>query len=87
VPEATELVIVRTAEGTLKATLRIDDAAREKVSSAVVRAGLGLCAMHAPSTGLEAIFLDLSGAQSAAAQHKALGQDSISSSPTGSPFA
>jgi len=70
IPEVTDLQLTKVADGALKATLRVDDAAREKVSSAVVRAGLGLCSMHAASTGLEAIFLDLSGAQSAAASQQ-----------------
>ncbi len=62
-----ELEVKRTAQGTLKATLRADEAAREKVSRAVVQAGLGLLGMQTRSTGLEAIFLELSGARGAAA--------------------
>jgi ABC-2 type transport system ATP-binding protein len=65
ITEATELRIERTAHGSLKATLRVDDAARDKVSRAVVQAGLGLLGMQALSTGLEAIFLELSGAPAA----------------------
>jgi ABC-2 type transport system ATP-binding protein len=62
VPEATDVVIERRPDETLKATLRADDAARERVSRAVVQAGLGLLAMHSVATGLESIFLELSGA-------------------------
>ena len=62
VTEASELGVSRTAHGTLKATLRVDDAARDRVSRAVVSAGLGLLGMQATSTGLESIFLELSGA-------------------------
>jgi hypothetical protein len=56
--------VSRTPHGTLKASLRIDDAARDRVSRAVVQAGLGLLSMQATSTGLETIFLELSGSAS-----------------------
>jgi ABC-2 type transport system ATP-binding protein len=63
VAEASDVGVSRTPHGTLKATLRVDDVARERVSRAVVQAGLGLLGMQASSTGLETIFLELSGAQ------------------------
>lgn len=79
VPEAQDLQIVAAADGALKATLRVDDAARERISRAVVQAGLGLCSMHASATGLEAIFLELSGAQSIAPPAHAPAQVSVGS--------
>jgi len=39
---------------------RLEGAAPEAVSRAVVQAGLDLCAMQSVSTGLEAVFLRLS---------------------------
>jgi ABC-2 type transport system ATP-binding protein len=65
-PTVSELEVQRTPHGTLKATLRADDAARRDVSAAVVRAGLGLLGMQTRSTDLEAIFLQLSGAADSA---------------------
>jgi ABC-2 type transport system ATP-binding protein len=62
VTDATDVVIERRPDETLRATLRADDAARERVSRAVVQAGLGLLAMQSVATGLESIFLELSGA-------------------------
>jgi hypothetical protein len=44
----------------LHAQLEVPDSAREQVSRAIVEAGLGLLAMHEHSTGLEAVFLQLS---------------------------
>jgi ABC-2 type transport system ATP-binding protein len=63
VPGIEELRVERTAEGTLKAKLRAVSVDRERVSRSVVQAGLGLLAMQATTTGLEAIFLALSGAR------------------------
>jgi ABC-2 type transport system ATP-binding protein len=62
VSEVSRLVVAQTGNGTLKVTVRVDDAAREKVSRAIVQADLGLLSMEAVSTGLEGIFLQLSGA-------------------------
>ena len=45
---------------TVSAHVEVDDAAREQVSKAIVEAGLGLLAMRGQSTGLEAVFLQLS---------------------------
>jgi ABC-2 type transport system ATP-binding protein len=50
----------------VKASLHVEDAQREAVSRAVVQAGLGLHAMYSESTGLEALFLQLSSAAAAA---------------------
>lgn len=44
----------------IRASLQVEDAHREAVSRAVVQAGLGLVAMYTESTGLEALFLQLS---------------------------
>jgi ABC-2 type transport system ATP-binding protein len=60
---AADIAIERTAEGTLQVKLRVDDAQRERVSRAVVQAGLGLLSMQTSSSGLESIFLELSGAR------------------------
>jgi ABC-2 type transport system ATP-binding protein len=65
VPAASDLRIESAETGVLTASLRVDDGAREQVSRAVVQAGLGLCGMQALSTGLESIFLELSGAREA----------------------
>jgi ABC-2 type transport system ATP-binding protein len=64
VAEASELSVERSPNGNLKASLRIDGEVRTKVSRSVVQAGLGLLSMQTQSTGLEAIFLELSGARS-----------------------
>lgn len=56
------LSVAPTEQGTLRAVLRVDDALREKVSAAVVHAGLGLLGLSTATTDLEAIFLELSGA-------------------------
>lgn len=58
-PEVQDLRVEAHGEHA-RATLRVDDAARAQVSRAVVQAGLGLLSMHAESTGLEAVFLELS---------------------------
>jgi ABC-2 type transport system ATP-binding protein len=57
-----KLQIVQARDSVLRAHVQIDDVAREQVSRAVVEAGLGLLGMHAQSTGLEAVFLQLSAA-------------------------
>lgn len=46
----------------VRASLQVEDAQREAVSRSVVQAGLGLVAMYTESTGLEALFLQLSSA-------------------------
>jgi ABC-2 type transport system ATP-binding protein len=71
VPDATDLAIERSADGTLKASLHVEDAQRERVSRAVVQAGLGLLGMQNVTTGLEAIFLELSGARDSIAPEPA----------------
>jgi ABC-2 type transport system ATP-binding protein len=62
VSEVSRLIVDRTPQGTMRVTVRVDDAAREKVSRAVVQADLGLLSMESVSSGLEGIFLQLSGA-------------------------
>jgi ABC-2 type transport system ATP-binding protein len=62
VSEVSRLIIDRTPQNTLRVTVRVDDAAREKVSRAIVQADLGLLRMESVSSGLEGIFLQLSGA-------------------------
>ncbi len=62
VPGVADVKVERRPGGLLKATLSVDDAARERVSRAVVQAGLGLLGMQGVATGLESIFLELSGA-------------------------
>lgn len=57
---ADDVQVQRKPEGTLRATVRVDDAARPEVSRAVVGAGLDLLQMQTLSTGLEAVFLELS---------------------------
>jgi ABC-2 type transport system ATP-binding protein len=59
VPAVQELRMETQGE-IVRASMRVDDAARETVSRAIVQAGLGLITMHAESTGLEAVFLTLS---------------------------
>jgi len=54
------------AANVLRVQLEVDDAAREEVSRAIVGAGLGLLSLHAQSTGLEAVFLQLSAAHDTA---------------------
>lgn len=61
--EVSDIAVVRSPAGTLQVKLRADDTQRERVSRAVVQAGLGLLSMHGSSTGLESIFLELSGAR------------------------
>ena len=69
VPGASELA-VQAAEadstpGILRATLRVESAdVAEAVSRAVVSANLGLLALHPVRSGLENVFLELSGAAS-----------------------
>jgi ABC-2 type transport system ATP-binding protein len=55
------------ADGVLRATARVDDAARAEVSRAIVGAGLDLMQMQTMSTGLESVFLELSRAQASSA--------------------
>ena len=54
------LEIVPDGADNVKASLHVEDAQREAVSRTVVEAGLGLNAMYSESTGLEALFLQLS---------------------------
>jgi ABC-2 type transport system ATP-binding protein len=62
VSEVSRLIIDHTPQNTLLVTVRVDDGAREKVSRAIVQADLGLLSMETMSSGLEGIFLQLSGA-------------------------
>jgi ABC-2 type transport system ATP-binding protein len=49
--------------GVVRASVQVDEAARDYVSRAIVQAGLGLLSMHSESNGLEAVFLQLSSAE------------------------
>ncbi|HKU41690.1 MAG TPA: ABC transporter ATP-binding protein [Polyangiales bacterium] len=60
VPSARVLTIEPDGAEVVKASLQVEDAQREAVSRAVIQAGLGLHAMYSESTGLEALFLQLS---------------------------
>jgi ABC-2 type transport system ATP-binding protein len=67
VPGASELMVqapeADSAPGIVRATLRVDSAdIAEAVSRAVVSANLGLLALHPVRSGLENVFLELSGA-------------------------
>jgi ABC-2 type transport system ATP-binding protein len=62
VPGAADVLIERRPDGVLKATLRVDEGSRDRVSRAIVQANLGLLGMQSVATGLESIFLELSGA-------------------------
>ena len=55
-----KLQITPEPSGMLRASVQVDASAREQVSRAVVEAGLGLLSMHSESSGLEAVFLQLS---------------------------
>lgn len=61
VSEVSKLVVEHLGDGRLRVMVRVDDAAREKVSRAIVQADLGLLSMETLSSGLEGIFLELSG--------------------------
>jgi ABC-2 type transport system ATP-binding protein len=65
IAEVRKLQIDPVSEGVVRASVQVDDAAREQVSRAVVQAGLGLLSMHSESNGLEAVFLQLSNAEGA----------------------
>jgi len=60
-----KLHVTPGANQLLRVQLEVDDNAREEVSRAIVGAGLGLLAMQSQSTGLEAVFLQLSAAHQA----------------------
>jgi ABC-2 type transport system ATP-binding protein len=60
-----KLTLETLPDSLVRASLQVDDTAREQVSRAVVQAGLGLLSMHSESTGLEAVFLQLSSADGA----------------------
>jgi ABC-2 type transport system ATP-binding protein len=62
VPGAADVLVERRPDGVLKATLRVDEGSRDRVSRAIVQANLGLLGMQSVATGLESIFLELSGA-------------------------
>jgi ABC-2 type transport system ATP-binding protein len=77
------LTIEPDGSDSVRASLHVEDAQREQVSRAVVQAGLGLNAMYTESTGLEALFLQLS--TSAAARSDSSAQPTAarpSSGPT-----
>jgi len=60
IPAVRKLHVTPHGEGVVRAQIEIEDAAREQVSRAIVEAGLGLLSMQGQSTGLEAVFLQLS---------------------------
>jgi ABC-2 type transport system ATP-binding protein len=55
-----KLQVESISDSVIRASAQVDDAARDQVSRAIVQAGLGLLSMHTESTGLEAVFLQLS---------------------------
>ena len=55
-----KLQLESVSDSIVRASAQVDDAARDQVSRAIVQAGLGLLSMHSESTGLEAVFLQLS---------------------------
>lgn len=60
IPAVRKLHVTPHSDTVVRASIEVDDAAREQVSRAIFEAGLGLLAMHGQSTGLEAVFLQLS---------------------------
>jgi len=60
IPAVRKLHVTPHGDTVVRATIEVDDAAREQVSRAIFDAGLGLLSMHGQSTGLEAVFLQLS---------------------------
>ncbi|HEY2734950.1 MAG TPA: ABC transporter ATP-binding protein [Polyangiales bacterium] len=65
IQEVRKLQIEPGADGLVRAILQVDDGAREQVSRAIVQANLGLLSMQIESTGLEAVFLQLSSGNAA----------------------
>jgi len=71
-------------EGILLAKLQVADADREQVSRALVQAGLGLLTMRLVSTGLEAVFIQLSsGAASGPSSETRTGSETDADSGVG----
>jgi hypothetical protein len=66
VPGTSELALAaqdESAPGFVRATVRVEAAdVAESISRAVVSAGLGLCTLHPVRSGLESVFIELSGA-------------------------
>jgi len=60
IPAVRKLHVTPHSDTIVRANIEIDDAAREQVSRAIFEAGLGLLSMQGQSTGLEAVFLQLS---------------------------
>jgi NADPH-dependent ferric siderophore reductase len=60
IPAVRKLHVTPHSDTVVKAFIEVEDAAREQVSRAIFEAGLGLLSMHGQSTGLEAVFLQLS---------------------------
>jgi ABC-2 type transport system ATP-binding protein len=60
IPAVRKLHVTPHSDTVVKALIEVEDAAREQVSRAIFEAGLGLLSMHGQSTGLEAVFLQLS---------------------------
>jgi ABC-2 type transport system ATP-binding protein len=60
IPAVHKLHVVPHNDSIVRAFVEVDDAAREQVSRAIFEAGLGLLSMQGQSTGLEAVFLQLS---------------------------
>jgi ABC-2 type transport system ATP-binding protein len=66
IPAVRKLHVTPHGDTVVRALIEVEDAAREQVSRAIIEAGLGLLAMHSQSTGLEAVFLQLSAGGDAA---------------------
>jgi len=66
--EVEVLAVETTGRQTRLVRTRVPEGDREKLSRAVVQAGLGLLSMHSVSTGLESVFLTLSSGSQIAAE-------------------
>jgi ABC-2 type transport system ATP-binding protein len=73
IPAVRKLHIASHADNIVRAQIEVEDAAREQVSRAIFESGLGLLSMHGQSTGLEAVFLQLSSTAGGAAGERASG--------------
>jgi ABC-2 type transport system ATP-binding protein len=68
IPAVRKLHVTPHNDTVVRVFIEVEDAAREQVSRAIFEAGLGLLSMHEQSTGLEAVFLQLSNTASAPAE-------------------
>ena len=67
-----KLQLTHSSPSLQRVQLEVDDSAREHVSRAIIEAGLGLLSMHAQSTGLEAVFLQLSSSNDAGVRDRTI---------------